>query len=667
MMIDMFVNVYLPRFFDWVIETSIMASILVCLILCVKSLLRNKLTPRWQYMLWMILIVRLLLPWSPDSSYSIYSILLYSNGTPVIFHQDPVTVSPTKERMQGSVDISDTKVITSEDNYASSSTQKDEESKKQTHNNEKQDDETFSFYTILLYIWLAGIIILSFTTIIMNRRLLLYLKKQPVITDQRVVRIFENCKKSMSVQQDTPLLLAGKISSPTVFGFIRPKVLLSNVHLKILDEQQLRYIFYHELAHIKRRDVGVNWLMHGLLILNWFNPILWYAYSCMREDQELACDAFALTYIDSEEQLAYGHTIITLLEHHSGYYQVPSLANLSRNKRTLKRRILMIKKFQKNSYRWSAIGMMAIITVATLSLVNANAEETHPNSKDSLLANSEDTPTSVNKEDKASNSISMIIEKLYGAPEQVEQDFGNLKDEYDPVFKNLVGEYDTVYEEFTVAQKYLTKEEFELFVQLKQVELSMAKKAVIQEGDKKRYDYYNLWSTEDKKRVDELVNETNSLYKKIYKHFTFTIEEAEKLVDFPIKKPDYIPEGYHSVNEQVDSSITIGKPKPVVRTEYVDENDGQIIIEQSEVLGAKEDPWNRKGFHMFEEYELQFVQDMEMIGGNQVTFGKSSDSNITGMKMIVPAKDGKSAYQIVITVSTLNKTELEKVMLSMLK
>ncbi len=55
---------------------------------------------------------------------------------------------------------------------------------------------------------------------------------------------------------------------------------------------------------------------------------------CMREDQELACDAYALTFIDKEEQIAYGHTIITLLQHYS--YQVPSLANLSRNKRTLK-------------------------------------------------------------------------------------------------------------------------------------------------------------------------------------------------------------------------------------------------------------------------------------------------------------------------------------------
>lgn len=383
----MFVNVYLPRFFDWVIETSIMASIVVGLILCVKILLRNKLTPRWQYMLWLILIVRLLLPWSPNSSYSIYSILSYSTGTSVSFHQDSITVSPSKEQIQVKTDIGDTKVTTKENTYASGSSQIAEESKKQAQNNEKQNDKRLSIYTIILYIWLAGVIILSFATLSMNRRLLLYIKKQPVIINPRVVEIFEDCKKSMSVQQDIPLLLAGKISSPTVFGFIQSKVLLSGVHMKVLDEQQLRYIFHHELAHIKRRDVGVNWLMHGLLILNWFNPILWYAYSCMREDQELACDACALIYIDSKEQLAYGHTLISLLEHYSGYYQVPSLANLSRNKQTLKRRILMIKKFQKKSYRWSAIGFVTIAAISVLTLLNAHTEEPKQLTKEQRIEN----------------------------------------------------------------------------------------------------------------------------------------------------------------------------------------------------------------------------------------------------------------------------------------
>ena len=79
-MINTLINVYLPHFFDWLIETSLMASILVGFILCIKVLFRNKLTPRWQYMLWIVLMIRLLLPWSPDSSYSIYSLLSYSSS-----------------------------------------------------------------------------------------------------------------------------------------------------------------------------------------------------------------------------------------------------------------------------------------------------------------------------------------------------------------------------------------------------------------------------------------------------------------------------------------------------------------------------------------------------------------------------------------------------------
>ncbi|WP_316245449.1 M56 family metallopeptidase, partial [Bacillus wiedmannii] len=184
-MIEMFINVYLPHFFDWLIETSIMASILVGLILCIKVLFRNKLTPRWQYMLWIILIIRLVLPWSPDSSYSIYSVLTYKNDDTFISSRNPVSIFLTKERMQELKGIDDTKVLTKEDTYTSSSTQTAQANEKQTHINEKQDDETIPFYTICIYIWLTGVILLSVATFIMNRRLLLYIKKQPVITDEK--------------------------------------------------------------------------------------------------------------------------------------------------------------------------------------------------------------------------------------------------------------------------------------------------------------------------------------------------------------------------------------------------------------------------------------------------------------------------------------------------
>ncbi|MCU5495857.1 M48 family metalloprotease [Bacillus cereus] len=358
----MLIHTYLSTLFDWLLETTIMASILVGFILCVKVLLRNQLTARWHYALWLILIVRLILPWSPDSSYSLYSILSHGYVT-------------STSLIQKEANVSGLKVMNEPAKYAVNSNDSNKSLVESSSKEKEKVAKHISMYEICLYVWILGVFCLGALTLIANRRLYLYIQKQSIITDERILNIFEGCKETMSIKEDIPLQLAGKIASPTLLGFRKPRILLCEQHIQRLNDNQIRFIFYHELAHFKRRDVGVNWLMHHLLILNWFNPILWYAYYSMREDQEIACDALALTFIDSEERIEYGHTIITLLEHYSNYYQMPSLANLSKNKKALKRRILMIKKFNKKSYRWSALGLTAVLGISTFSLMNANAEE----------------------------------------------------------------------------------------------------------------------------------------------------------------------------------------------------------------------------------------------------------------------------------------------------
>ncbi|MEK5115315.1 M56 family metallopeptidase [Bacillus sp. FSL R5-0677] len=640
-MIEMFINVYLPHFFDWLIETSIMASILVGLILCIKVLFRNKLTPRWQYMLWIILIVRLVLPWSPDSSYSIYSVLTYKSDDAFISSQNHVASFLSKERMQELKGIDNKKVLTQEDTYTSSSTQTDQANKTQTHNNEKQDDETISSYTVFICIWLSGVILLSVATFVMNRRLLLYIKKQPVITDEKIVQIFEKCKQSMSIQRNIPLFVSGKVSSPTVFGFIRPKLLLSSVHMKILDEQQLRYIFYHELAHIKRRDVGVNWLMHGLLILNWFNPILWYAYSCMREDQELACDALALTCIDSEEQIAYGHTIISLLEHYSSYYQVPSIANFSKNKRALKRRILMIKKFKKKSYRWSAIGAVAIIAVSSVSLLNARADKpTTPEKQQIEVKNHM-------KELKTQTDIPIqqIVEKMIGTKERADAEFFVSE-----------GEYNTLLEEVGLARNLFTKEEFERFIDLETEAYTLGKKVKLV-GSPEKLDL------EEQKRYQKNSEEIGPFRQKITSEFRLTKKEAQKYVDFPIKTPSYVVKGFKLTGEGVTTPKTTGKMNPDFIYEYQNESkDNVYIVHQSAVTDDAKKFSNKRAEYneKVTNYELE---------GTKITLVESINSEETykEMQMIVPAKGKNSAYQVFIIAGDLSKEETEKIMLSFLK
>lgn len=643
----MFVNVYLPRFFDWVIETSIMASILVGLILCVKILLRNKLTPRWQYMLWMILIVRLLLPWSPDSSYSIYSLLSYSPGVPEVFQKNTTSAIPQESVSE---DKTNHTVTTKEDSYKSNSVNVVKESD-QTDSNKKKEDTTFSVYKVTLYIWIFGVVILATITCIMNRRLFSYIKKQPNITDEKIVGIFENCKKSMAIKKKIPLRLAGKISSPTVFGFFRPRVLLSSRHMKVLNEQQLQYIFYHELSHMKRRDIAVNWVMYSLIILNWFNPILWYAYSCMREDQELACDAFALTFIESEEQIAYGHTIITLLEHYSSYYQAPNLANLSRNKRTLKRRILMIKKFQKKSYRWSALGIIAIVAVASFSLFNARAVEGDERQKGQAIE----------KKQKSKDAFQNAVDTLFGTEENARKEFS---------YSNRVYEKKTDY--LYLAEKALTKDEFEQYIKLYKEILNIQKK-----GATGNYESDTLYFKEerltkaDREKLYVLYEQSKPFDDKVFESLNYTVKEAQQHVDFQIKKPTYTIEGYNLKDEKVNYFIK-RRPELIIELEYTN-GKGNYTTYQSQIFGESKDPFHALFVveENIEQYELE---------GNQIFYAThNSDSNLQGMKMIVPAKGKNSAYQIVIINhsldnpgkaafdSNVNKAELEKIMLSMLK
>ncbi|EJV73780.1 hypothetical protein IG3_06239 [Bacillus cereus HuA2-1] len=237
-MIEIFQKIYLPNIFDWVIDTSIMVSILVGFILCIKVILRNKLTARWHYALWLILIVRLILPWSRDSSFSIYSILSRGSEHPYSYMQKNTKVQLEKK-------INEPKA------YTFIPQERNEREKGIVPPNTIENTWHISMYDIFLYVWLLGVVYLGSFIIIANKRLYIYIKKQPAITDEKVVSIFENCKEVMSIKQNISLLLAGKISNPTLLGFKKPRTLLCEKHMQKLDDNQLRYIFYHELAHVK--------------------------------------------------------------------------------------------------------------------------------------------------------------------------------------------------------------------------------------------------------------------------------------------------------------------------------------------------------------------------------------------------------------------------------
>ncbi|WP_274365765.1 M56 family metallopeptidase [Paenibacillus thermotolerans] len=334
--------------FSWILSVSAMASVLAIIIFTAKWLLKERLKPRWAYLLWMLLALRLLLPWTPESSLSVFNML-------------DMEVAADEFYASAAEPLSQINKTAAQTNQPATAT---------------VQVKPVSPMQIGAWLWLIGAVSLLGYIFTVNLRFAWKVKQEPKLYDPEIRTIFERCKHEMKVTRTIALIKTNLVSSPTLLGVFKPKLLLPESALCTLNEEQLRYVFLHELSHVQRNDVAANWIMNVLIVLHWFNPLLWYAYHKMREDQEVACDALALTRINPEDSRNYALTIITLLETITKPVRLASAASISGNMSVFKKRISMISTYTKNSYRWSLFGFAVIILLSGFVLTDAKSAAT---------------------------------------------------------------------------------------------------------------------------------------------------------------------------------------------------------------------------------------------------------------------------------------------------
>ncbi|MDU0204369.1 MULTISPECIES: M56 family metallopeptidase [Paenibacillus] len=362
-------NELLKGVFEWILSVSVMAAITVVLIMLTQRVLHKRIKPRWHYLLWLLVMVRLLLPWDLESDLSIYNWIAYSGG---IHEIDSVVQIGTQERLAA------------------------------------VDSVGTILYRYSMYVWLLGIVVFGIYTVVINRKFARKITKETSpITDAGILQLFSRCQELMSVHKPVTLVVSDQLTMPTLFGFWKPRLVIPQRVINSLSQEQLRHIFLHELAHCKRNDIGINWIMQFLLIIHWFNPVLWYANQRMREDQEIASDALALSYLEPAGRDSYGYTLIQLLESYVRPVSVPGNVNLSGSKSQLKRRIIMIKQFQFNSYRWSFVGLAAVLIISGCSLTNAtntDKQASAPPSSPAIDQKTTETTNTANSTDTTNTS-----------------------------------------------------------------------------------------------------------------------------------------------------------------------------------------------------------------------------------------------------------------------
>jgi hypothetical protein len=168
------------------------------------------------------------------------------------------------------------------------------------------------------------------------------------------------------------------VRTPALWGLALPRLLVPSGFFAAYGLRELRFILLHELYHVRRWDIAFNWLMALLLVVHWFNPLVWLAFARMRAERELACDARVLGHLRTDEAREYGATILRLLERPVGPAPAAILVGVLENCRQLKRRMRLISSFDSRPSRWRWVAVVAAAVLALTALTDASEQRPRP-------------------------------------------------------------------------------------------------------------------------------------------------------------------------------------------------------------------------------------------------------------------------------------------------
>lgn len=343
------------------LKASWQAAVLIVLVLAMQRLLGRRLRPSWRYGLWLLVVLRLALPWTFPSAVSLFNLL----SLPDVSNSLTRVVSRWKIPAASDSQVPKAAHVTAVGVSAEAT----------GASLEAAAPRLSAERSWLPLAWAAGAFVFTLGLTVNHLRFHRRVARSRPLIDEPALNLLEDCKQRMGIRTPIMLVETAAVDGPSLFGFLRPRLLLPAGFTRQFSHDELRFVFLHELGHVKRHDIPLGWLTVLLQILHWFNPLVWLAFSRMRVDRELACDALALSYAEEQEAKSYGLTIVKVLENFGDSLRAPGLAGIIEDRQHLKERIRMITQFHKSN-RGLAVAALLFIGLGLITLTDAQSGDT---------------------------------------------------------------------------------------------------------------------------------------------------------------------------------------------------------------------------------------------------------------------------------------------------
>ena len=319
------------------LSMSFSGGLLILALLLGKRFLKDKISRQWQYYIWLIVLLRLLLPFGPEVSLmgKAYQAVdqVISQATPLPLQQHPSQNAPG-------------------DNFIPTVGT-------EQHNelvNSPADDITtvhpFQNIGIMLinYIWLVWLVVaLGFLIrkITIYQGFMRYINAglTPISDIERLDEL-SIVAEQLGTKKPIELCVNPLVSSPLLIGFFHPCIVLPSADIS---EKDFRCIVLHELTHYKRYDMFYKWLVQITVCLHWFNPLVHLMSREIIKACEFSCDEAVLAKMGYDNAQDYGKTLLDAMAAVGKYKESLGAVTLSENKQLLKERLGAIMNLKKRS------------------------------------------------------------------------------------------------------------------------------------------------------------------------------------------------------------------------------------------------------------------------------------------------------------------------------
>jgi beta-lactamase regulating signal transducer with metallopeptidase domain len=323
--------------------------------------------------LWLIVLVRFLLPITPQSPFSLFNLACLARSD---------AASDVAVRGAANPEHSTISSPSNETTNHFSTRQPIAVASERSGETIDPPPETFQNTTekagkgpglvaIVGFVWVLGFAVLLVRDVLLWLRLRAFLSNCRPANDRGALAILERCSGEVRLRRNVELVVTHSNLAPAVSGAAFPRIIVSAKTLSALSSTELTWLFRHELAHVCRWDLAVQRLWSCASALHWFNPVVWWAASRARTEAELACDERALRSFARSEQLAYGQTLLKVAELLAAPSSLPAVVGVSLGEPVLSRRIRAIAGYRRSSRATTLVFGSVLIGVAGAGLSDA--------------------------------------------------------------------------------------------------------------------------------------------------------------------------------------------------------------------------------------------------------------------------------------------------------